>query len=66
MLKNWQNESTADRVIRLFISLVLAGTATFLFNGVAQAVLYVLSAVAFITGLSGVCLPYKIFGFKTN
>ncbi len=65
MLKKIQNESQQDRMIRLVLGVVLALAGYFFFSGTIQIVVYVLSVIALVTGLTGFCLLYKIFGIKT-
>jgi hypothetical protein len=56
------NEGTIDRVIRVMLGVALVYIGYTLGGGVWSVVLYVLGAVAFITGLTGFCLIYRLFG----
>jgi hypothetical protein len=61
------NEGTVDRVIRVVLGIALAYIGYTLGGGVWSIVLYVLAAVAIVTGLTGFCLLYKLFGdFSTK
>jgi hypothetical protein len=60
------NEGTIDRVIRVILGVALAYIG-YLTGGVWGIVLYVLAAVAVVTGITGFCLLYKLFGnFSTK
>ncbi len=63
-----QNENTTDRAIRLIVGVVLLIIGLLYFSGsVFGVVLDVLGAIALITGATGFCLLYKIFGdFSTK
>ncbi len=66
MLKNLQNESQADRLIRIVLAIFLAGVSYLFTIGLLQVILYIVSFILFITGVSGICLIYKLFGIRTN
>lgn len=60
------NEGTIDRVIRVILGVALAYIG-WTVGGVWGIVLYVLAAVAVVTGFTGFCLLYKLFGnFSTK
>lgn len=60
------NEGTTDRVIRVILGVALIYIG-YLTGGVWGIVLYVLAAVALVTGFTGFCLLYKLFGdFSTK
>jgi hypothetical protein len=60
------NEGTIDRVVRVILGVALAYIG-YLTGGVWGIVLYVLAAVALVTGFTGFCLLYKLFGdFSTK
>jgi hypothetical protein len=61
---NLVNEGLTDRVIRIVLGLVLGFLATRL-HGVGEIVLYILGALSFLTGVSGICLLYMLFGIRT-
>ena len=57
------NEGTIDRVIRVVLGAVLLYVGLFVLAGTTLGIILdVLGAVALVTGLSGFCLLYKIFG----
>lgn len=58
------NEGTTDRVIRIVLGLVLGFLATRL-HGAGEIILYILGAVSFLTGVTGICLLYTLFGIRT-
>jgi hypothetical protein len=61
------NESTADRVVRVVLGLALAALA--LVGAVSAPLLYVVwlvAAIALVTGAVGFCPLYAIFGFSTR
>jgi hypothetical protein len=60
----WVNEGTTDRVVRVVLGLVL-GYVGWSLHGPWSIVLYVLGALSFLTGLSGVCLVYRLLGIRT-
>ena len=59
------NESTADRVIRVVLGLVL-GYVAFTSAGVLAVVLWILAAVLVVTGAVGFCPLYRLFKFSTR
>ncbi|MCL5017246.1 MAG: DUF2892 domain-containing protein [Patescibacteria group bacterium] len=61
-----KNEGTADRILRVALSLVFFEGAFYMLSGWWQIVFYVLGFVMLITALTGFCLVYKIFGWHTN
>ncbi len=61
------NESTADRVIRIVVGLVLAAVA--LGGAVAAPWIYVtllVAAIALLTGATGFCPLYAVLHVRTN
>ncbi len=61
------NESTADRVVRIVVGLILGAVA--LSGAVAAPWLYVVwvvAAIALITGATGFCAIYALLGFRTK
>jgi len=61
------NESTADRAVRVVLGLALAALA--LVGAVSAPLLYVVwlvAAIALVTGAVGFCPLYAIFGFSTR
>ena len=61
-----QNEGTADRIIRVVLGIAAVLVAAFLTTGVADIILYIIGAILIITGLTGVCLIYKLFNYSTK
>jgi len=56
-----KNEATIDRILRIIIGLI------FVYLGYTiNPWLYIVAAIGIITGLTGYCELYKIFGIKTN
>lgn len=62
---NRVNEGASDRMIRVLLAVILAVIGLFV-HGVWSAVLYILSILSLLTGLSGVCLLYRLFGINTT
>ncbi|HEY5549431.1 MAG TPA: DUF2892 domain-containing protein [Coriobacteriia bacterium] len=61
------NEGTADRVIRVALGVALFYIGYFVVGGTWGIVLDVLGVVALVTGLTGFCLLYRLFGnFSTK
>jgi hypothetical protein len=61
------NESTADRLVRVVIGVVLAALAVT--GKVAAPVAYVawiVAALALVTGVAGFCPLYAVFRFSTR
>jgi uncharacterized membrane protein HdeD (DUF308 family) len=61
-----QNESNLDKKIRLVVGVVALLLAMFVLTGTVQTVAYVVGVIAILTGLTGFCLLYKLFGIKTK
>lgn len=64
-MKKYQNEGVIDRLVRLSISGVLFIGAFFWVGGILSVVLYILSAIALFTAITGFCALYKILGINT-
>jgi len=60
------NEGTIDRVVRIVLGVVLLYIGIMVVGGVWGIVLDVIGAVALITGATGFCLLYKLFGDFTT
>jgi hypothetical protein len=61
------NESAIDRVVRILVGIALAALA--IFGAVAAPLLYVVwlvAAIALVTGVAGFCPLYAIFRFSTK
>lgn len=65
-MKKLQNESQADRAIRIIVGAILALASYLYAAGTLQVVLYVVAFILLATGITGVCLIYKALGIKTN
>jgi uncharacterized membrane protein HdeD (DUF308 family) len=63
-MANLVNEGAVDRVIRVVLGLILGYIATRL-SGAGAIILYILAAISFLTGVSGICLLYMLFGIRT-
>lgn len=60
------NEGTIDRVIRVVLALILGFLAYQGIGGVVGEWIFgIVGAVAFITGVSGFCAIYRLFGMRT-
>ena len=62
----YMNEGLVDRVVRIVLALALTWGAGMLWPGTASVVLFVLAAIAFITGVTGWCVLYALMDFSTN
>lgn len=61
------NEGPVDRVIRVLLGIALLYIGYFVVGGTWGIVLDVLGVVAVVTGLTGFCLLYRLFGsFSTK
>ncbi len=64
-----RNEGILDRVVRVLLGLILLPLGLFLlgaFQGnIAGLVAVVIGAIGLITGLTGVCPTYNLFGINT-
>ncbi len=64
-----RNEGILDRIVRVTLGLVLLPTGLFLLGGLQGSVLGLvltgLGAIGLITGATGVCPTYNLFGFST-
>lgn len=60
-----KNEGLVDRFIRIILGIVVVFSAYFLLHGLIQIVSYIIGTVALVTGLTGFCALYKIFGIST-
>ena len=64
-----RNEGVLDRIARVTLGLVLLPTGLFLLSGLQGSVLGLivtgLGAIGLITGATGVCPTYNLFGFST-
>jgi len=60
------NTNTFDRVVRVVLGVLLLATAIFGMQGVLAWVVGIVGGIVLITGLTGVCLIYKMFGISTR
>lgn len=64
-----RNEGILDRIVRVTLGLVLLPAGLFLLGGLQSSVLGLVTAgigaVALITGITGVCPTYTLFGIST-
>jgi hypothetical protein len=56
------NEGTIDRVVRIVVGVVLLYIGIMVVAGVWGIVLDVIGAIALVTGVTGFCLLYRLFG----
>ncbi len=61
-----QNESTIDRTIRVIMGIMAFAAARFVFTGTLSTVLYVIGAIALVTGIIGFCGLYAVLGISTR
>jgi len=59
------NESRFDRIIRIVLGIVFVVAAIGTHGG-WSILLYVLGIIALLTGLTGFCLVYRLFGINTR
>jgi len=60
------NEANWERVARVVLGVALAIVGFVILDGTAGVVVGVLAFVPILTGLSGWCPLYSLFGFRTN
>jgi hypothetical protein len=61
------NESSADRIIRIVLGVILAAlAATGVVTGALAFVAWVVAAIALVTGVVGFCPLYAIFRVSTK
>jgi Protein of unknown function (DUF2892) len=64
-----QNESTADRIVRVVVGLILLWAGLWPLGGLQVTILGIVVAlvglVLVITAITGFCLIYSIFGIST-
>ena len=60
-----KNEGTLDRLLRLFVSVILFLLAYFWLGGTLSIVFYILGIIVLFTAFTGFCLLYKFIGFNT-
>lgn len=60
------NEGTIDRAIRLVIAAVLIGVGLGVVRGPGGIAMAAVGAIPLLTGLSGYCPLYTVFGINTR
>ena len=60
------NEGTIDRAIRLVIAAVLIGVGLGVVRGPGGIAMAAVGAIPLLTGLSGYCPLYMVFGINTR
>jgi hypothetical protein len=60
------NESTLDRIIRVILGIALIGIGIGALHGALEIVFIVVGAIALITGATGFCAIYRLFGIRTK
>lgn len=60
------NEGTIDRVVRLVIAAVLIGVGLGVVRGPGGIAMAAVGAIPLLTGLSGYCPLYTVFGINTR
>ena len=61
------NESTADRIVRIVLGVILAALAiTGVATGALATIAWVVAAIALVTGVVGFCPLYAIFRVSTK
>ena len=61
-----KNMGSADRIIRFIVGIATLLIALLVTSGVADVVLYVISAIMIITSIIGICPLYIPFGISTK
>lgn len=61
-----KNEHTVDQAVRFVLAEILFLTAFFWLGGFWMYIVFALSLVMLVTGITGFCALYKIFGIDTN
>ncbi|RIV28619.1 DUF2892 domain-containing protein [Alicyclobacillaceae bacterium I2511] len=64
-MTKWKNEGPLDRGIRIVLGIIfiIAGIVA---NGGWAVLFYIIGIIALFTGLTGVCLLYKLLGMDTR
>lgn len=60
------NEAGWERIVRVALGVVLAIVGFGVMDGTAGVVVGIVAFVPLLTGLSGWCPLYSLFGFRTN
>jgi hypothetical protein len=65
-MKNLINEGQTDRIIRLAVGIIAGFIGLFYTTGLIQVIMYVVAFLGLFTGITGMCLLYKLFEINTN
>jgi hypothetical protein len=60
-----KNEGTLDRFIRIMLGIVMMAVGFGVMSGGGGIALGAIGAIVFFTGVTGVCLIYKLFNLNT-
>jgi len=60
------NENTTDRVLRVIFGLILLAIGIFGLQGTLAWILGIVGGVLVVTGVTGFCLLYRLFGVSTK
>jgi hypothetical protein len=60
------NEGPIDRIVRVALGVALLALGIFVVRGTLGIVLDVVGAIALVTGVTGFCLLYRLFGDFTT
>ncbi|MGB9694901.1 MAG: YgaP family membrane protein [Caldisericaceae bacterium] len=61
-----RNESNIDRTIRIILGIILLVLGIFVYKRTTAIILDVIGAIALLTGLTGFCGIYRLFGISTR
>lgn len=64
-MKKMQNESPIDRIIRVVVGLSLGLVSVIFLSGTIQLVGSIAAFILIVTGVTGFCAIYKLFGIST-
>ena len=59
------NQNKAERILRVFIALILLPAPFVLAQGIYTYILTTVGAILLFNGVSGACMTYKMFGVNT-
>ncbi len=60
-----KNVGKVDKIVRIVLGVILGVAALFLFTGVWQIILGILSGAMFFTAITGSCYFYTLLGINT-
>ncbi len=61
-----KNEGPADRAVRVILGIILIAGGIFLLEAIWKILAIIIGAILLITGLTGFCTLYKVFGINTT